>query len=305
MGTFIRYPDALVCRVTGKHASQYLQNRLTNDIRTLAPGKGCCEAAALSPQGRIMAIFTVASIAPDSFLLTSDGGTRTEVLHALSQFKVAERVDFTDISDSFALLHCDGVAVEHLKVAFAEITSLPEQKSFVVIGPSTLLSIPRFSPSGIHTVIPVERLRETIVALESFTRELSGAALTLARVTRNLPTFPQELNSDLLLSETGRSELISFTKGCYVGQEVVAKIDALGRAPRALVRFAADAEDGPIPGESILDADDSTARPLGRIITSVFDPAEEQMVGFAILRSDRVKSPGALMAGGHEMRLVA
>ena len=174
---------------------------------------------------------------------------------------------------------------------------VPAAGTFEESGGLFLISRPRFSSTGIHAVLPAESLGRCVSKLAELSSELSGDALTIARVSQRISSFPEELNPELLLSESGRLDLVSFTKGCYVGQEVVAKIDAVGRAPRALVTYCSSSNAGPAAGQSIEDAALSPGRAVGKILSAVSDPVEKKTVGFAVLRSDRVANPAGLSAG--------
>ena len=281
---FIRYPQAIVCRVTGKDGKRYLQNRLSNDIQALPPGASC-SAAALSPQGKIEGVFLVINVAEGEYLLAADGGERSQVLGALQRFKVAERAEFKDESDSVTVFHCDGI-----------LDSIKAPGGFVA-------KAPRFSSTGMHLIVPRGESTEVIKKLTALTQELSGEALTIERVRKNVPSFPEELNDKLLLSEAGVKDLISFTKGCYVGQEVVAKIDALGKAPRVLVRFRSTNSGGSLQGASVSVSANET-RSVGTILTSVSDGASGEEIGFAALKNDPAVLKGALLAAGSSISLL-
>lgn len=283
---FICFPHATIVKVTGAHAARYLQNRLSNDIKSISVGLGSCVAAALSAQGKIQAIFTVLAETNDQYLLISEAGDSEEILARLAQFKVAERVEFIDISSQYMLLGWEAPLPEEVREVFPELHELPPLGRYVTSLGTYLVGQRGLAEESLLCIIPKDRSTSIHAEISRTTAELGGDALKIAKIRRNMPSFPDELGQELLLSETPLSHAVSFTKGCYVGQEVVAKIDALGRAPRQLVPFAISGKHLDLVDAPVTQEHDSTARSFGRVLSAVFDPLEDETVGFLVVKND-------------------
>ena len=295
---FIRFTSPILIEVSGRHAARYLQNRLSNDIGLLAPGAGACTAAALSVQGRLQGLFTVLRLQSEQFLLICEGGDSEQIKKHLAQFKVAEQVDFTNVSSQFAVLRWEASSTAEVAQIFPELQSIPSSGSFSIVQGGFITNTRGFTPRALLCIIPQPNAVQIIAQLSTLTRELSADALRVARVRRNLPSFPTELREDLLFSEANLPEAVSFTKGCYVGQEVVAKIDAIGKAPRQLLPFAVRGRHPELAEAPVTKTDDSTPRALGEVVSAVYDPVTDETVGFLILRNDPALLEIALSANG-------
>lgn len=301
---FIQFPSAICIEVSGPQAARYLQNRLSNEVKSLTAGAGCCYAAALSAQGKIEGLFVVLALSQDRYLLICEGGNPQILLASLARFKVAERVEFSDVSAKYAVLRWENYSQSELQRIFPGLSSAPAPGAFAAVTGNLIASTRGLCGDALLCIIPTETAAMAISLLRSLTHELAGDKLQVARVRANHPAFPQELGQGLLLAEADLSHAVSFTKGCYVGQEVVAKIDAIGRAPRRLLPFAAPGEDLSIASSAITKAGDPSGRVVGEVVNVIFDPTAGETVGFLILRNDPALLAAKLLAGNKPLRLL-
>jgi folate-binding protein YgfZ len=130
--------------------------------------------------------------------------------------------------------------------------------------------------------------------------EISFDTFEVVRIERGIPRFLVDMDTDIIPLEAGiEDRAISFTKGCYVGQEVIVRVTHRGggRVAKKLVRWKADSSAAvvPLPGSRILAADPSTplgaGRDIGRVTSAVFSPAREAVVGLGYVHRDFV-APG-------------
>jgi len=302
---FIQIPSAICIEASGPQAARYLQNRLSNEVKSLTPGAGCCNAAALSVQGKIEGLFFVLALSPERYLLLCEGGDPQLILTSLARFKVAERVEFSDVSAQYAVLCWENCSPSDLQLAFPGLSSAPTPGTYLSVDGCFIAPTRGTTGSAVLCLIPQTQAATVTASLRSRTQELLGDALQVALVRANLPAFPAELGSGILLAEAELSHAVSFTKGCYVGQEVVAKIDAIGRAPRRLLPFAADGQQLALKAASITKAEDPSGRTVGEVLSSVFDPTTNETLGFLILRNDPSLFSSKLCAGGIKLRLLS
>ena len=273
-------PSPIVLQVSGKDARRYLNNRLSNDLRSLQPGESI-RAAALSAQGRVEGLFTIWAQPNDLFFLVCDGGDRDAVRTALARFIVADRVTVDDISDRACVLH----VVQGLDSIRPTIEAL---------SPERLLSAPasRLSDAGTDCVVvgvaraDVERQLGAGMSPESYARE---------RVRYGTPTFPEEINGDSILTEAGLYDAVSFSKGCYVGQEVIERSDAIGKLPRTLERIKLEGAASVEAGAPLTLAAGET---IGKVVTAVSDTASKCTFLFALLRSGKYGNGDSVLCDG-------
>jgi tRNA-modifying protein YgfZ len=281
------FPESVILNVYGKDAVRYTHNRLSGDIRALAVG-GATIGAALSPQGKVLALFSVFLVAADRLLLVADGGEAEAVRQAFAQYIVADRVRVESCGDDFRWLHIGAASdSEELIAGFMNARARGE----IFWGAST-----RGESGGYDLLVSqasVVEVTELIARLG--VAQYSRERYTLERVRSGHPMFPDELNENSLLSEAGRRDAVVFGKGCYVGQEVIEKIDAVGRVPRELRRFVAPGKALDSVGQTVNLEVDSSA--LGKVITEAYDPEKQETWFFGYVRSGQVAAGSTVRIG--------
>jgi tRNA-modifying protein YgfZ len=273
----VRRPTVRAIEVRGADAVDFLESQVTNDVASLAPGSGCY-AALLDRKGHLQSDMRVLLIDPDrAWLLAEEAGAERLVAH-LGLYRVGRAVE-----------------VELLDLDVAS-----------VIGPATAVATGIDRPASEHSHLAIGDGVRAIVTAEGIDLlsagppplALAGAALPAAseeaaeivRVEAGRPRFGREMTVETMPAEAGIVErAVSFTKGCYIGQETVARLHYKGRPNRHLrgLRLAREASSG-----AAVRVDD---RELGRIGTAVVSPARGP-IALAILR--REAEPGARVAVG-------
>ncbi len=247
-----RRPRAFV-GVTGPDAEDYLQRMLSNDVEALSPGEAC-EALLLTAKARLIAPLVVVRRAVDDFLLLTEPELGERVRDELLRFRFAAKA-----------------AIEP-----------EEHESWVVLG-----SGEGGIPCRDYGVPAVELLDERPDAAD-----VSAEELELLRIRAGVPRWGRELDERVLPAEAGLdARAISFTKGCYPGQEPVARLHYRGHANRGLRVLAL--EGGELPA---YDAELTwEGRPVGRITSAASDP-EGGVLCLAYVRAE--VPPDAALALG-------
>jgi folate-binding protein YgfZ len=259
--------------LSGKDRASYLHGLLTNDILALTPGTGCY-AAWLTPQGRMITDMHVLE-AGDMMLLDVPASVRELVLQRLDQFLFSEDVQIGDLTDA---LH--GVSVHGPRAAQAieRATALrnnpeatteekPEAKDLVNWPPyrnvraafaGSPIVVARIDQLGVPGfTIYVDPSHEAPL-IAAFEREgavrVADAAVEAARIEAGYPLFGIDMDDDIIPLEAGiEPRAISFTKGCYVGQEVIIRVlhRGHGRVARRLVGLRLEGVAAPARGTRI------------------------------------------------------
>jgi tRNA-modifying protein YgfZ len=214
-------------RVRGADARDWLNDLISADIAGLQPGQAR-RSLLLTPTGRIRADFTVTPL-EDGFLLIQDSDQPEPLLTLLDPYVLSSDVSLEDTTRAHALL------------------ALPSGQQPPVAASAT------WRPSCIglasDVLVAAERSAELRSALPAL--ELVGLeALEAWRIERGEPRFGVDLLNDSLPHEAGWEDLIAYQKGCFLGQEAVAKVRNLGHPPHVVLAATADGEVG--PGDVVL-----------------------------------------------------
>jgi folate-binding protein YgfZ len=269
--------------LTGAEAKDFLHGQVTNDIEALEPGRGCY-AAFLTHKGKMLGDLRVLDLGDELFLDTERVALQ-ELFNMIRRYKLGRDVELHKRTVERALLSLVGPGAREAAGAAglgpAEHDSAARELGGV---PVRLVA----TDVGVDVLCDAERAGEVKAALS--VPEVSEAAAEVVRVERGRPRYGLDLDDSVIPQEAGLNErAVSFTKGCYVGQETVARLHYRGRPNRHLrgLRLSQPAA----PGEPLRLGE----REVGRLGTSVVSPAHGP-IALAIVR--REASPGDTLAVG-------
>lgn len=290
-------PSVGIIEAAGADATAFLQSQLTNDVHALAVGDSQL-AGYCNPKGRMLALFRVIRRS-EGYLLLLPRSLVPSVLKRLKMFVLRSKVTLNDVSEQRAVLGISGVApIQRLA---ARGLSAPEQ----VDAGSWREDIGVLRLAGEQPRALVVTPAAELAALWSDLGDLPKAgepAWQLLEIRAGVPQvlsgaqeniIPQMANLDLLGG-------ISFTKGCYPGQEIVARMHYLGNLKRRMYRLVIEAADLPAPGADVRDGNGSL---VGEIVMAAPAP-EGRAEALAVLQIERASAPD-LQVGGHGARAVA
>lgn len=231
--------DRDVIAASGPDAAQYLQGQLSQDISGMGAGDAAWSFL-LEPTGKTVAWLRVTRTADDAFVLDTDPGVGQAVVARLERFKLRTKCDFTQLDWEVVVLRGDvPSAAELVDVcggAIAVIANWPVGGGVDVLGPAGAVAIPLGATEG------------------------TAGEYDALRIAAGVPVTGVDLAVGGIPNEAGRwviDHSVSFNKGCYTGQELVARIDSRGgNVPRPLRHVAFDpaTEPSPRPGADVLDA---------------------------------------------------
>jgi folate-binding protein YgfZ len=225
-----------VVSVVGPEAAAYLQGQISQDVLGLAVN-GSAWSLILQPQGKVDAWFRITKVGDDSYLLDVDPGFGEALLSRLKRFKLRTKAEFA--LSTWTLHAYDNEPDESLVGSAPIVASSATGQGTDVIGPDL------GAPPGDSTSVDDYLRRRIIAGVPAMGRELSES------------TIPAEARI------VDRS--VSFTKGCYTGQELVARVDSRGdNTPRRL-RLVTGV--GAVPTETTLQAADATAGELTSVVS--------------------------------------
>jgi tRNA-modifying protein YgfZ len=260
-------------RLAGPDAVSYLQGQCSQDVVALGPGRSA-DALLLEPQGRVDAFVRVTKLAEDELMIDTDAGFGAAVIERLERFKLRVKLEI-----SVADWRCVAVRGPHA----ADLVTAPEGLRVAVEWPGLsgfdLLGEKPDTPDGVGP--------SGVVAWEA------------VRIEAGIPVMGAEIDDRTIPEEAGLVErAVSFTKGCFTGQELVARIDSRGsnvaRRLRGLVAPAGVSPEALIPDTELLGG--VANKNVGRVTSSAWSEGLGAAIALAYVHRS-VEIPSALRAG--------
>ncbi len=291
---WIPWPGRSQLQLTGADRAKFLHNFCTNDIKKLQPGQGC-EAFLTNIKGRILGhIFVFAG--EHDLLIDTVPGDDLRIREHLDRYLITEDVQIEVVSEQFHCVYLFGPqAARHLHDAFGiDAAQLPPCGHLVrpttaaPMTPAWIRRIDVTAAPGFEIAMSATEAATSSTSFVHLNPQSPQPALvdeqTFAafRIDAGFPVYGVDLTDQHLAQEAARTEkAISFNKGCYLGQEPIARIDALGHVNRELrcVIFA----DSPVP-DAPLKVIDAVSRAEVGTLTSTGE-AGGVAVGLGMLRT--------------------
>jgi folate-binding protein YgfZ len=278
--------------LTGADRQTFLHNLCTNEIRRLTAGTGC-EAFLCNAQGHVLALVNVFCGAANLVIETVPG-VGAKLLAHLDRYLIREKVELADRSESWAELLLAGPGSDAILQPLAG--DLPQQPLGNVLTQCagvdvSLRRVEITQPHGY--LLSAERCELPKLwqaLLQAGARPCGSAAVETARIEAGTPYFGPDITDANLPQEIARdARAISFVKGCYIGQETVARLDALGHVNRTLVGVRFAGAELPAAGT---DLTDDSGKVVGRVTSATFSPRLTAPLAFAYVRRE-TNTPGA------------
>ena len=301
----------------GKDRAALLQRLSTNDIARLRPGQGA-RTVLTTPIGRIIDVLTV-HVLEDALLIVSSPGQGGPVwAHLKKNVFFNDQVSLEAAGRSHSQLALYGPAAKALleQLSGATLSELPPQHTATLELGGVPILVARREPIGgvsFTLYLPAEQLRAVRDALmASGALPLDAGTLDVLRVERGYGAFGRELSQEYIPLETGLLDAVSFTKGCYVGQEIIARMESRGRLAKVLrgLKLTTDdrpptTEDQPVVGgqwsvvaPAKLEVGGKEAGDLTSVVVSPrFGP-----IGLAYVRSAHAAPGGSVGIAGANVR---
>ena len=258
--------------LTGEDRIRYLNGQVTQDVRRVTAEKAVY-ACVTDVKGRISGdVFVRVTVDGEGLLLDAEEGLREVLILRLDRYIVADDVEIEDVTDDWDVVHYFGEAAEGIKGG-----SLCER--FGVAGRDV------WTARG-----------ESVTSGDGF---LSAEELEVLRVLNGVARYPFELNGEVFPPEAGLElRAIDYSKGCYIGQEVISRIRTSRKMPRELVAWrlngGGEVEVGAqvvLPGEG--------GRILGGVTSVVVEPETGLAAGLAYVKLGTVPDDSQLLVGNH------
>lgn len=273
----VERPGRTIVELSGAEAAEFLQGQVTNDIEALTPGSGCY-AALLDHKGKIRTDMRVLRLAPDRLLVDAEATSRAVLNHVFEMYSLGRQVSHKDLSDDHGVLSLIGPA------ARAGLDPAPGAAEHDHV--LTAYGVAVATDGGVDLICGERQAAAARAELD--VPEVGEDTAECLRIESGRPRLGYELDG-VIPQEAGLNErAVSFTKGCYVGQETVARLHYKGKPNRHLrgLRLSAPAAHG----DPIMLGD----RQVGTIGSACVSPAHGP-IALALVRREAAPDDAVLV----------
>jgi len=285
-------------RVSGSEATMFLNGLITNDVKTLAENRWM-PAVFPTVQGRLIGAVRVIRGSDPSFLIDTETPSHEAVLKTISRFTLAGDFKVFDVTDETALLSVQGQgAAAILDEVFQLGTSDLPDKGVAQITwqdfPVTILRASHTAEDGFDVLLDVSRKPELQQALETAGAQPVGEdTFEILRVEAAIARFGQDMDETNVVPETNLDDAISFTKGCYVGQEIIVRIKHRGHVAKKLTALRFETDQQVEPGAVIRSVENQE---IGRVTSAVISP-KLGSIGLGYVRYEQLAEGTRVVVG--------
>ena len=289
--------------VAGKDRARWLHNMVTNNVRDLPLNRGAYNFV-LNAQGRILGDMYIYNRG-ESILIDTDRAQVDPLLTAMKRFIIMDKVEMSVVEEVSAIGICGPKAGEILAsigLETRDLAALELREQQIDGSKATLVRGPEAKPGWYELWIEkndaaLTAVREKLVAAGA--RSIGAQALEWWRILHGIPNYGQDIRNRDLPQETGQTQALSFTKGCYIGQEIVERIRSRGQVHRTFVGFEIEG-DAPLPVRS-----ETEGRPPAEITSIARVPVEsgEKTLALGYVRRE-IAVDGKVDLAGLKARIV-
>ena len=266
--------EAGVASVTGPDRVSWLQGMVSNDVDRLGPGEGCY-AAHLNARGKVLSLMVVLA-EPDHLWLQLDHDVGRSVSE-LDRLLIMEDAEVTDRSAEVAVLSVVGAGASSAVEAWAGVgLDLTSTYDHSMSGSTRVVR----AKLGYDLIVPRPDVEAVLQVLDvGGVLEADGQMWDLLTLERGIPRYGIDVDETTTLPELGE-EGIDYQKGCYVGQEVVAKIKYIGHVNRHLIGLKLTGPDLPPPRAVVARND----KKVGTITRAAYSPGVDAVIALAFVK---------------------
>ncbi|HET8577491.1 MAG TPA: aminomethyltransferase family protein [Methylomirabilota bacterium] len=277
--------------VTGRDRQSFLQGMLSNDVKALAPAQGT-PAAFLDAHGKVIALLSVYAL-EDRVLLELPPSLTEKTLQALDKFLISEKAVFEAADEAFAVLAVQGpgsrALLERLAGRLPDLAPYHHLETQIAGAPVRVINRAEGHAPGFHCwTLAAHGAALWRALVEAGARPVGVEALDVLRVEGGVPWYGPDVDESVILPETRLEQLVSYTKGCYIGQEVVARVKYRGHINRGLCGLVLEDDRVPPSGAAVV----AEGKEVGRITSAVRSIALDKPIALGYVRREHF-APGS------------
>ncbi|HEU4835690.1 MAG TPA: glycine cleavage T C-terminal barrel domain-containing protein [Pyrinomonadaceae bacterium] len=279
-------------RVSGSEAAMFLNGLITNDVKNLAQNRWI-PAVFPTVQGRLIGSVRVIRGSEPAFLIDTETASHEAVLKTVSRFTLAGDFKVADLTSETALLTVQGEKAAEVVEKVFGISNLPDNGVAETDG-ATIFRASHTGEDGFDIVIDSSRKAEILQSLEDAGAQPVGEdTFEILRVEAGIARFGQDMDETNVVPETNLDDAVSYTKGCYVGQEIIVRIKHRGHPAKKLTGLRFETDQQIEPGAIIRSKENQE---LGRVTSAVVSPRLGS-IGLGYVRYEHLSDGTRLVVG--------
>lgn len=280
-------------RAAGEDRLRLLHAIASNPVADLSPGQGTW-AFFLNAQGRIQADSRI-FVSEGHVLIDCEPEVRQSLFDHIENYVIMDDVELADATEATRAIAVEGPKADDLaRRAFGDVVPEPAPYAHRESDGVQFLRVSLTGQPGLWIIAPADRGDEVAGKIESAGGQAASADdFQLVRVESHHPRFGEDYFNTNIPHETGLFGAFSFTKGCYLGQEIVERVRSQGQVNKLLAALELDTDEPPPRGTSV----EHDGREVGKLTSPVFSPLENKVLCFGILRRAAAE-PGAEITVG-------
>jgi folate-binding protein YgfZ len=272
-------------RVTGSEAVMFLNGLITNDMKTLAEHRWM-PAVFPNVQGRLIGAVRIARV-ESGFLIDTDPASHDAVLKTIVRFTFAGDFKVADMTAETGLLSVQGKTAAGVieKVFARSYADLPRDGVAEIEWqdvPITIMRATHTAEDGFDLFVDsanAPRLRQSLS--DAGAQPVSEGTFEILRVEAGIALHGRDMDESNVVTETNLDDAVSYTKGCYLGQEIIVRIKHRGHVAKKLTGLIFET-DGAIPAGTILK--DAGQKEIGKVTSTVLSPKLGSTIGLGYVR---------------------
>jgi folate-binding protein YgfZ len=275
--------------ISGKDRTSWLNGLVTNDLGQVKENIGI-HSVLLNTKARVLADLYVYSFG-DDFLIDTGDASAGRIKQLLEEFIISEQVQIKDSTVDLVHLTIQGpessrAVKEALGIDVSNLRNLQSKH----LGPSIIIARDRTGMNGYDIILPSDESEPVWQGFLLKTGDLGvkpvGAkSLDILRLEAGIPKYGVDVDENNIVLEAGYKDAISYSKGCYMGQEVVARATHIGRVNKQLAKLEIESEQPIAPGSKLIVGD----RDAGFVTSSAFSPGLKLVVALGYVNRDFAK----------------
>ncbi len=271
--------------VSGSEAVMFLNGLITNDMKTLGENRWM-PAAFPNVQGRLLAVVRVIRRAHD-FVLDTEAATREKVLKLIERFTLAGDFKVADVTDETRQISLQGRGARELVEKIFGVKDLPRDGVWQD-GNVTIIRATHTSEDGFDVISnePLAYFGATPV---------SERVQEILRIEAGIGRYGRDMDESNVVTETNLDDAVSYTKGCYLGQEIIVRIKHRGHVAKKLTGLRFETEREIEPNTIIKSTGD---KEIGRVTSTTFSPKLQTTVGLGYVRYEHLTPGTPLVVNG-------
>ncbi|HVS80195.1 MAG TPA: glycine cleavage T C-terminal barrel domain-containing protein [Pyrinomonadaceae bacterium] len=291
--------------VSGSEAVTFLNGLITNDMKTLA--NTWMPAVFPNVQGRLLAAVRVIH-RDDGFLIDTESATRDTVIKLLERFTLAGDFRLANLTQDTALLSIQGAkAGEIMAVIFGETLASPGRNAVASVDwqgkQITVIRATHTAEDGFDLFVnatEAETLRDSFI--KAGAPPIDDDTFETLRIEAGIARYGIDMDETNVVTETNLDAAVSFTKGCYIGQEIIARIKYRGHVAKKLAGLIFESKVSPESGAKIFSSDD---KEIGRVTSFAFSPHLKRTIALGYVKFDYLAAGTSVRVDSSGTKFVA